>query len=375
MLTPKYLFDLLKGQSADFFAGVPDSLLKEFCAYVTDNSPPTQHIISANEGSAIALAAGHFLATGNIPVVYMQNSGLGNAINPLLSLTDADVYSIPVLLMIGWRGEPGGKDEPQHVKQGKVTTDILKAIGIPYCVLSSDEGESRGQIVQAYQYLREFQAPYAIVLRKETFSAYTLQHSASNNYELSREDAIQAVVDSTGPTDIIVSSTGMISRELYEYRAATSQGHKNDFLTVGSMGHASQIALSIALQKPERTVYCFDGDGALLMHMGALATIGSLKPRNLVHIVLNNGAHDSVGGQPTVGFLIEITKIAEACGYERALVVHSKEGLDKAIALCGGGQLSLLEIRVKRGARADLGRPKTTPIANKEELMLELRMT
>jgi len=370
MIRPQFLYDTLASYGIDFYAGVPDSLLKNLCAYITDHADAAHNIIAANEGGAMGLAAGHFLATSQIPVVYMQNSGEGNIINPLASLTDPDVYNIPVLLVIGWRGKPGVHDEPQHVKQGKVTTGLLNVMGIDYTVLSKEEDKAEAQIKKAIAFMQATKQCYALVIEKDTFDAYTLQNVEKNDLTMSREEAIQTVAAALGEKDAIVSTTGMISRELFEYRTAMNEGHERDFLTVGSMGHASQIALGIALAKQDRKVWCFDGDGAAIMHMGSMAIVANKAPKNYVHVVFNNGAHDSVGGQPTVGLKIDLAKIAEAVGYTRTISVSLESQLAPAletVKLIEGPML--LEIKVKKGNRKDLGRPTTTPIQNKEALM------
>ena len=370
MIRPSYFYDLLIKNGTDFFAGVPDSLLKNLCAYITDNAPDSNHIISANEGSATGLATGYHLATGKIPMIYMQNSGEGNIVNPLMSIADPDVYSIPMLIVIGWRGEPGVHDEPQHVKQGKVTCDILDAMKVPYEVLSDNEADLPAQFEKAYKYIKENNAQYAFVIRKGTFDEYKLQNNIPVEGKMSREEAIEKIMLSADDRTAFVSTTGMISRELYEQRDKHNMGHDRDFLTVGGMGHASQIALAIAMQKKERQVYCLDGDGASIMHMGGMATIGSRKPSNYVHFVLNNGAHDSVGGQPTVGRQIDFCEIAEGCGYENVVKVTTPEELD---AVLGDSEtkekLTFVEVLVTKGARKDLGRPKSTPVENKIALM------
>lgn len=369
MIAPQFFIEKLRAEGIDFYAGVPDSLLKNVCAYITDHFDANHNIIAANEGGAVALAAGYHLATGKVGCVYMQNSGEGNAINPLASLTDPEVYHIPLLLLIGWRGRPGVHDEPQHVKQGKVTTGLLNVMGINYDVLSKEEDRAARQIEKAMCSIGTTGNAYALVVEKDTFDSYTLQNTAVNKYTMSREEAIQTVAASI-PTDaVIVSTTGMISRELFEYRTATSQSHERDFLTVGSMGHASMIALGIALQHPERKIYCFDGDGASIMHMGNMAIVGNRKPQNYVHVVFNNGAHDSVGGQPTVGHNIDLVEIAHAMHYDDAICVWTPEQLRNALNNMPSKGLHLLEIRVKKGNRKDLGRPTTTPIQNKEALM------
>ena len=369
MISPKFFYDTLAGYDINFYAGVPDSLLKNLCAYITDHADAAHNIIAANEGGAIGLAAGHYLATGHPACVYMQNSGEGNIINPLASLTDPEVYHIPVLLLIGWRGRPGVHDEPQHVKQGKVTTGLLNVMGINYEVLSKEEDKAAKQIDKAVAALHKKEV-FALVIEKDTFEDYKLQNVEQNDLTMSREEAIQTVAAALGERDCIVSTTGMISRELFEYRAAMNQGHERDFLTVGSMGHASQIALGIAMAKPERRVWCFDGDGAAIMHMGSMAIVASKHPQNFMHVIFNNGAHDSVGGQPTVGLEIDLPAVARAVGYRQVTSVSSKDELASFMADVERleGPL-LLQVCVKKGNRKDLGRPTTTPVQNKEALM------
>lgn len=369
MIRPDYFIEKLRENGIDCFAGVPDSLLKNICAYITDHCDTRHNIITANEGAAVGLAAGHYLATGKPACVYMQNSGEGNIINPLASLTDPEVYNIPVLLLIGWRGRPGVHDEPQHVKQGKVTTGLLNTMGINYDVLSKDEEKADKQIAKAIDALKRKEV-YALVIEKDTFDTYTLQNVEKNNLTMSREDAIQTVAASLGEMDCIVSTTGMISRELFEYRAQKNQSHERDFLTVGSMGHASQIALGIAMEKSDRRIWCFDGDGATIMHMGSMAIVASKQPKNYVHVVFNNGAHDSVGGQPTVGLNIDLPRIARAVGYPHTFSVSTKEDLQDILTEIAKSEgLTFLEVKVKKGNRKELGRPTTTPIENKEALM------
>lgn len=370
MIRPEFFVNILKEHSLDFYAGVPDSLLKNICAYITDNLPAEQNIIAANEGGAMGIAAGYHLATGKIPVVYMQNSGEGNIINPLASLTDKEVYNIPVLLLIGWRGRPGVKDEPQHVKQGKVTTGLLNVMGINYAILPKDEAEAAKQIKIAVNHMKTTNECYALVIEKDTFDDYKLQNVEKNDLTMSREEAIQKVAADIEDTACVVATTGMISRELFEARTAWNQGHERDFLTVGSMGHASQIALGIALQKPERKIYCFDGDGASLMHMGNMAITASMNCKNYVHVVFNNGAHDSVGGQPTVGLKMDLCGVAKAVGYKATYSVETMEQLEVSLAEIKDVEgPALLQVCVKKGNRKDLGRPTTTPVQNKEALM------
>ena len=373
MIRPEFFIEALREKDIDCFAGVPDSLLKNICAYITDHFDAAHNIIAANEGAAVGLAAGHYLATGQPACVYMQNSGEGNIINPLASLTDQEVYNIPVLLLIGWRGRPGVHDEPQHVKQGKVTTGLLNVMGVNYEVLSKEEEKAAKQIEKAAKALGNKEV-FALVIEKDTFEDYKLQNVEVNDLTMTREEAIQTVAAALGEKDCIVSTTGMISRELFEYRAAMNQGHERDFLTVGSMGHASQIALGIAMAKTDRKVWCFDGDGAAIMHMGSMAILANKAPKNYVHVVFNNGAHDSVGGQPTVGLKIDLPRVARAVGYPHTYSVSTKEDLiDVLNEVKKNNGLSLIEIKVKKGNRKDLGRPTTTPIQNKEALMTFLK--
>lgn len=370
MIRPQFFYELLQTNGTDFFTGVPDSLLKNFCAYITDTADKTHHIIAANEGCAVGLAAGHYFATKTIPLVYMQNSGLGNTVNPLLSLADKAVYSVPLLLVIGWRGEPGVHDEPQHITQGKVTCALLDAMEIPYAILETDEEKAAVQIIHAYKMIKERNAPFALVVRKDCFAPYTLKSNDFVPAEMTREQAIEQIIVHAPSNAVFVSTTGMASRELYELREKNQQKHDTDFLTVGSMGHASQIALGIALCKTHRKVVCIDGDGAAIMHLGALSTIGTQKPQNMIHIVLNNGAHDSVGGQPTVGRKINLCAAALACGYDQALSVAAPEALlsNLKIAFASPGTV-FIEVMVSKGARPDLGRPKSSPIENKRAFM------
>lgn len=372
MVDVKEFYDELVSNDIDFFTGVPDSLLKSFCAYIKDNVSDDKNIISANEGNGIGLATGYYLATKRIGLVYMQNSGIGNAVNPLLSLADKLVYSIPMLLVIGWRGEPGKKDEPQHKKQGLITIELLEAMGIPYEIMDKNENNygMKLKIKNACNYMMEKSEPYALVIKKDTFNEYKLKNSTVFKFDMTREEAIEIIMSKVLENSVIVSTTGMASRELFELREKNKQDHNKDFLTVGSMGHASQIALGIALSKKDKEVYCIDGDGALLMHLGGLAIIGNQKVKNYRHILINNGAHDSVGGQETVGFKMDMLAIAKACGYNEAYSCSSKAeliSLEEKIKNMEGPVF--IEIKVKKGSRKDLGRPTKTPIENKDAFM------
>ena len=374
MIHAAQFVESLRHHNIRFFSGVPDSLLKNFCAYLTATLPPKEHIIAANEGGAVGMSIGYHLATGNIGCVYMQNSGEGNIINPLLSLADEKIYDIPMLLIIGWRGEPGVKDEPQHITQGELTLSLLDTMHVPYAII--DESWEQ-QLDNAIRYIHEHNGRYALVVRKGTFSEINIEPEYPKlHLPLSREEAITSIIKHTNTDDKIVATTGMISRELFELREHQHSGHANDFLTVGGMGHANQIALTIALQHPEQRIWCLDGDGAVLMHMGGMAIIANSEAYNLIHIVLNNGAHDSVGGQPTVGLSIDIAQVASAMGYKHTYTAKDKVELTKILSNIHSlnGPI-LINVLVCKGNRSDLGRPTTTPIQNKQAFMEQILNT
>lgn len=356
----------------DFFTGVPDSQLKGLCdtLYMTYGVDGDRHIVAANEGNAIGLAAGHYLATGRPALVYMQNSGLGNAVNPLASLMDGKVYGIPCLMVVGWRGEPGVKDEPQHVTQGEITLGQLELMGIPYFILdkeTTDEAFDEG--FAALCAAMKTGSCAAIVVRKGALKAGG-KAAYGNDRTMTRERAAEVLLSCMGEDDIVVSTTGKLSREIFEIRERQGQDHSRDFLTVGSMGHASSIALAIALRKPGRRVWCLDGDGAALMHLGAMAVAGRKKPANLVHVVIDNGAHETVGGMPVGESAVDFTALAKAAGYAHILHADSEESLSAAAEqAAASSSLCFLKVDCALGAREDLGRPTTTPQENKAAFM------
>lgn len=360
---------------ADFFTGVPDSQLKALCNYLmhTYGIDPKHHIIAANEGNCTALAAGYHLATGKVPVVYMQNSGEGNIINPVASLLNDKVYAIPVIFIIGWRGEPGIHDEPQHIYQGEVTVKLLEDMGIASFAIGKDTTDEQVAAKMAdFRNILALGKDVAFVIRKEAIS-YDEKVKYKNDNTMLREEIIQHIVKASGE-DPIVSTTGKASRELFETRVANGQSHKYDFLTVGSMGHSSSIALGVAINKPNQRIWCVDGDGAVLMHMGSMAVMGVNKPKNLIHVVINNGAHETVGGMPTVAGSIDLVAIAKACGYPNAVRVDNFADLDKELEVAKSkNELSLIEVKCSIGARSDLGRPTTTALENKQGFMEYLK--
>ncbi|MEZ4856043.1 MAG: phosphonopyruvate decarboxylase [Gelidibacter sp.] len=372
MISVERFFKVFLDNELHFFTGVPDSLLKNFVSYVADTLDGKNHTITSNEGASIALAAGYHLATHKIPVVYMQNSGLGNAVNPLVSLTSEKVYNIPMLLLIGWRGEPNVKDEPQHVMQGAILLKMLETMDIPYVIIDEDETVSIRKTNQMIDAAKRLGKPHALVVRKDVFTPYSLKKTV-HNFEMSREDALKIATDSLTENDVVVSTTGKLSRELFEYRANNKQSHDKDFLTVGSMGHASMIALGIAKEQPNVKVYCFDGDGSVLMHAGSLSTIGNSGLENYKHIVFNNGAHESVGGQDTLGLKVNFPEIAKHNGYSTVYSVSKMDELKKILPKFNAEKgVSFLEIKVKMASRNNLGRPTKSPKENKLGFMSNL---
>ena len=368
----QHLLSACEKAGIDFFTGVPDSQLKGLCdtLFATYGVAGKQHIVAANEGNAIALCAGHYLATGRPGLCYMQNSGLGNAVNPIASLMDGQVYGLPCLLVVGWRGEPGVKDEPQHVMQGQVTLSQLELLDVPYMVL--DKAMTEADFDAAFAELRahlDAGRTAAIVVRKGGLSC-SMKPKYGNSNAMTREEAVGVIARLAGKRDVFVSTTGKLSRELFELREAMGEGHDRDFLTVGSMGHASMIALGIALSQPDRRVWCLDGDGAALMHLGAMAVLGQKKPANLVHVVINNAAHETVGGMPVCEGALNLTGLAMSAGYRHvSRAANEMELYQAAEAAMTAGELAFIEVMCAVGARDDLGRPTTTPRQNRDALM------
>ena len=363
--------DFIACMNKDFYTGVPDSQLKALCDYLmyTYGIDKNHHIIAANEGNCTALAAGYHLATGKVPVVYMQNSGEGNIINPVASLLNDAVYAIPAIFIVGWRGEPGLHDEPQHVYQGKVTTKLLEDMDIQYMIIDSTTTiDEIKKCMIDFEKLLDMGKSVAFVVRKGSF-LFDKKVTYQNENTMKREEIIQHILKISGE-DPIISTTGKASREVFEIRESNGQGHKYDFLTVGSMGHSSSIAMGVAINKPGQKIWCIDGDGAVLMHMGSMAVIGANKINNLVHIVINNGAHETVGGMNTVADKIDLIAIAKACGYEYAVSVDNFDKLDVELKKVKTlNELAMIEVKCSIGAREDLGRPTTTALENKINFM------
>jgi phosphonopyruvate decarboxylase len=364
MIEPNLFFEALKARGIDFYTGVPDSLLANFCAFLEEGCDSNQHLIAANEGNCVALAMGYNLATGQVGAVYMQNSGLGNSVNPLVSLTDPEVYKVPMLLIIGWRGEPGYKDEPQHIKQGRITLQQLDLLEIPYSIL---DGESMvDEILDSlFKKMVDRNAPVALVVRKNTFAKYQSSYIKKPEGAFIREHALKSILELCEKQDIVISTTGKTSREVFELRAAKNQAQK-DFMMVGGMGHTSSVALGVAIGMPNRRVVCLDGDGSLLMHMGAIPVIANFKPNKFFHVLLNNRSHESVGGQPTAAGVVDFEKLALGSGYVAyASASNEAELLMAWKDLCRFDGPVMLEVKIRSGSRDDLGRPNTTAEENK----------
>lgn len=367
MINPKHFVNSLAQQGMDYYAGVPDSLLADFCAYVDDHGAADKHTITANEGNAVGMATGYHMATGKAAVVYLQNSGLGNIINPITSIADKEVYSVPMLLIVGWRGEPDVKDEPQHIKQGRITAEQLELLEIPYQVVDKD-CDPEALSIWAKEQLELTNAPVAFLVKKGAFARYKSQRKPTLNSSLEREAALNALLPLMGDA-CVVSTTGKTSREVFELRAQKNEPQR-DFIAVGGMGHTLSIALGVAMGQPNKQVVCLDGDGSLLMHLGALPIVGSIAPANLVHVLLNNAAHESVGGQPTVADTTDFKAIALASGYNAYAVASNLEELTTSWQTLAKQQGPvMLEVRITTGSRDDLGRPTSTPLENKQAFM------
>ncbi|MFX0028186.1 MAG: phosphonopyruvate decarboxylase [Candidatus Hermodarchaeota archaeon] len=374
MISCRDFINVLVKHDFTFFTGIPDSTFKDLMKFLSDNKEKSlKNIVACNECEAIALASGYHLATNRIGIVYMQNSGLGKAVNPLTSLCDPAIYSIPILLLIGWRGESGKKDAPQHKKMGEITLQLLDTLQIPYSILDTDMDYVDKELKKAISYFNRQSGPYAFIFRRNFFEEYEIKEILKKGYTLNTKDVIHLIMDNLDNTEVIVSTTGYISRELFEYRESKRKDHNNSFYNIGSMGCASSIGLSIALQKPNRRIIIFDGDGAAIMQMGALTTIGKNSPSNFVHIVLDNEAHESTGGQPTNSSVVNFSKIANACNYKMTSLIQSKEELLNCMEhIKNGTGPILIHIKVSLSQNRDLRRPDRPPKEYKEDLMKNL---
>lgn len=373
MIRASEVFKQIEKMGIEVVAGVPDSTLKHFCDGLQTYNGRFRHCVAANEGAAVGIAIGTYLASGKPACIYMQNSGIGNTVNPIVSLAHRDVYGIPMLFIVGWRGEPGTKDEPQHVFQGRVTCQMFDTLEIPYAVIDAQTTAAEfenicGQCETAFKDGKQF----AIIVKRGTFLPET-KYIWNNENILNRERVLRCILENVPRDGIIVSTTGKISRELYEQCSSLYGNHDALFMTVGGMGHASMIAYGIAINKPTRQVICIDGDGAALMHMGAIAFIASQAPENFIHIVINNMAHESVGAMPTGCQNINFAMLAKAAGYVEAQRFANETDLrDMQDKLRKAGPI-LYEIMVSLDSREDLGRPKENASENAASFIHFLR--
>lgn len=371
MIHPERLYDCFKQNGVVFFTGVPDSLLKDLLKFIDDNSNQQEHIITANEGLAVALATGHYISSGKVPVVYLQNSGLGNIINPLTSLADIEIYAIPMILLIGWRGRSGTVDEPQHLKMGRITISLLDVLEVPHFFLDSDETFSVNSVAAAIKKAKYEQRPVALIVPEGIFEKYT-GNVEVNDYSLVREEVIKKIIHQLSGNETVVCTTGKSGREFYEQNIAAGNKIKKYLLSVGAMGHANHLALGIKLGSDDKMIM-LDGDGALLMHMGSLPAIAQHARENYIHIVLNNGSHESVGGQPTEAFFMDCCAVAKACGYNEILCIKNEVELNEwLINGLKKSTLQFVEIRINKFSRADLGRPAGSPSDWKEGFITSL---
>jgi phosphonopyruvate decarboxylase len=368
MISPERFYHHLAAQGVDFFTGVPDSLMKPLLQYFHEHIDASKHIIAANEGLAVALAAGYHFSTGKLPLVYMQNSGLGNAVNPLTSLADKEMYAVPMLLLIGWRGQPGHKDEPQHKKMGRITQQMLDTLEIPAFILPDDETHHFDIVAKAVATATSTSQPVALLVSRGLFEDHTVD-KPSSSFALSREYVLNKLFDYFTGDETVVCTTGETGREFYALNRQRDIVIQKELLSVGAMGLAGHIALGIDLQQNGRVVM-LDGDGALLMHMGALPVMGQLASASLVHIVFNNGCHASVGGQPTVGLAVDFCAMAKACGYENTYCIQDEAALINWLQQSyRQNKKQFVEIKINASTSAHLGRPGGTPLAWKEAFM------
>lgn len=371
MLDPQQFLDRLTARGIDSFFGVPDSLLKSLNSKIAGSSAIRNHVVCANEGAAVGSAVGHFIGTGSFAAVYLQNSGLGNTINPLLSIADPSVYAVPMLMLIGWRGEPGEEDEPQHVRQGELTPKLLDQLGvINRSILRHDHSDWREKVDFLIDHAQKKRTPVALLIGKDTFAPSTTSHESPEPTDrLQRESALNIVLEAVPKDDFIVATTGMLGRELYELREGTKNPLR-DFLNIGGMGHTSAIAMGLGLARTEKSIWCLDGDGSAIMHLGSLAVIAAEKPRNFKHVIFNNRAHDSVGGQPTAAGFFSFARVAATLGYSNAVSATTEKEISAGLEIIKRESgPSLLEINIRKGARADLGRPRESPRVMIDDLM------
>ena len=370
MIKIEDLYKIFSKNNIEFFTGVPDSLMKDFSNFLEDNISETKHLISCNEGNSVSYGIGYHLVTNKIPLIYLQNSGLGNIINPITSMINQRVYSIPMLFMIGWRGEIGIKDEPQHLFQGEITEKQLTLLDIEYEVMDSNIDNCNYQISEIVNKIKISKKPYALLVRKNTFSKYSKKKIIKNHSFLNREKCIEILMNSLEKHDIVISTTGKTSRELNEKSKSFTNPY---FMSIGGMGHSNQIALAIA-ENTKKKVFCFDGDGSILMHLGGLATIGERGNKNFHHVIFDNEAHESVGGQKTVSYNINFEKLCYSLGYKKYFKILDYNSIGEVIKKINADEFgpTMIHIKVKCFSRDNLSRPNLTPLEHKANFKKKL---
>jgi phosphonopyruvate decarboxylase len=357
MIDTKKLLIFLEKNNLNFFSGVPDSVLKNFTNLLINKS---SHVLATNEGSAVSIGIGYHLSFNKLPCIYMQNSGLANAINPLISIAHKGVYSIPMMMLIGWRGSPGIKDEPQHLIKGKITKNLLKLLGIKYEIIESEKDFNK--IKKLINFSKKKKVPVAClfkkgVLKKVNYHKKFSERSTIKN-KILRSEVIREILKSIQNNTKIISTTGYTSRELYQIRKNEGYHKGKDFYMIGGMGHSSSVALGAAFKKNKK-ILCLDGDGSMLMHLGSLHTVGLMNKNNFKHILLNNQSHESVGGQEISFKRVKMEKLIKGLGYSKYIQLKDKKDLKNKIqsVLKYKGSI-FLEVLIEKGAIKNLGRPK-----------------
>ena len=368
MINAKYFIEQLKNLDINFYTGVPDSLMSEFSKSLHFDFNDENHIISTNEGSALATGMGYYLATGKYPLIYLQNSGLGNIINPYTSLLHEEIYKIPFVLLIGWRGEPGTKDEPQHIFKGKITKNLLKILEINYKVVNAESNIN--EVLKEARHFLDKNKPVALLLQKNTFELDNRAFEVDNKLP-KRKDALEAVVNKFDSNSLFISTTGKLSRELYELRNKNDETN-DDLYIVGGMGHASAIALGLLQNINDRNIICLDGDGSVLMHTGNLSLLGSENYKNFIHVLFNNSSHESVGGQPNRYKYIDGQKMFESFGYKNTFSFSNLSDLQNLNIEKLDGPI-YIEISVQNSSDSNLMRPNKTPIQNKNNFIEKIK--
>ena len=354
MIEVKSLINLLKKNNSNFYTGVPDSVLKEL-SFALRNKGTKNHIIATNEGSAVSLGIGNYLSTKKVPCIYMQNSGLSNALNPLISIAHEKVYSIPLILIIGWRGSPKIKDEPQHNVKGQITESLLKLLNINYTIIRTiaDLKKFDKQIKSA----KKKNSIVACLIEQGTLEKTKQINKKKDFYKLDKELFLKTLLESLEKNTKIISSTGYNSRELMFLRNKYKIQNSRDFYMVGGMGHSSSVALGYSLSTKKKTI-CVDGDGSLLMHLGSIKTVGTFAKNNFKYILLNNNSHDSVGGQNTYADDINFKNLSKSLGFKKFYLIKNDRNLKKNIQkFLKDKNLCFLEVKVSNSKIKNLPRP------------------